>query len=292
MKVFLTGATGYIGTAVAEALAAAGHSVTGLARSDEAEEKLRRKGHATHRGDLKSPHSLLKAAKAADGVIHAGSTNDGALDKAAVKAVLDELRGSKMPFIYTSGVWVLGDTHEYIADETAPLHPAAISAWRPEVERMVLDSVAHGVHAMIIRPGVVYGRGGGIPADFFKSAIDTGSALYVGSGANHWPVVHVDDLAKLYVRALSHAPAGILLHAVDTSFHSVTEIAEAASQGAGADGKTTSWPLEEARKVLGSYADALVLDQHVSAEKAKAMLGWHPKAEDILDDLRKGPPLQ
>jgi nucleoside-diphosphate-sugar epimerase len=288
MNIFLTGATGYIGSAVADALMKAGHSVTGLARSDESAGQLRLKGVTPHRGDLTSPASLTSAVSALDGVIHTGTTNDGELDQAAIRAMLDTLSGSGKPFVYTSGVWVLGNTGDAPADEDAPLNPSALVAWRPAVERMVLDSAQRGVRPIVIRPALVYGRGGGIPAELVQSARDNGAARYVGTGQNRWPVIDVDDLADLYLRAFERAAAGTLLHAADNSSHRVKEVAEAASAGAGRDGHTASWPLDEARKTLGAYADALVLDQRVSSAKATSMLGWKPRAAGILDDLRRG----
>ena len=288
MNIFLTGATGYIGGAVADALMKSGHSVTGLARSDEAAANLRLKGITPHRGDLTSPDSLAPAVQATDGVIHTATTNDGRLDEQAIRAMLQAIRGSGKPFIYTSGIWVLGDTGGQAADETARLNPAALVAWRPAVEQLVLAAAKHNVRAIVIRPALVYGRGGGIPAEFVKTAREAGVVRYVGTGENHWPVIDVDDLADLYVRAAEKAPPGTLLHAADNSFHRVKEIAQAAGAGAGKDGRTEPWPLAEARQTLGAYADALVLDQRVGAAKAAAMLGWQPRAAGILDDLRKG----
>ena len=287
MIIFLTGATGYIGSAAAAALQQAGHSVIGLARSDQAATQLRLRSIGVHRGDLSSPASLTEAA-AADGVIHTGTTNNGELDQAAVRVMLDAIAGTGKPFIYTSGVWVLGDTRGRVADETWPVNPAALVAWRPAAEQLALNACERKVRAMVIRPGVVYGRGGGIPADFVQSARTTGAARYVGTGENRWPVIDVDDLADLYARALEQAPAGTVLLAGDGSAHRVKEIAEAASIGAGAGGRTESWPLEEARKTLGAYADALVLDQQVSAGRARTLLGWKPRASGILEDLRLG----
>src|SRR5579872_283438 len=288
MIIFLTGATGYIGSAVAGALQKAGHSVIGLARSDEAAGPLHLSSVAAHRGDLSSPLTLTGATLAADGVIHTGTTNDGELDQAAVRAMLDALAGTGKPFIYTSGVWVLGDTAGRVADETWPVNPAALVAWRPGVEQLVLQASAQNTRAIVIRPGVVYGRGQGIPAEFVDSARTTGAARYVGHGENRWPMIDVDDLADLYVRALEKAQPGPLLLAAHGSADRFKEIAEAASIGAGAGGRTESWPLEEARKTLGAYADALALDQQVSSEKARSLLGWQPRASDILEDLRLG----
>ena len=288
LNVFLTGATGYIGGAVADALLAEGHSVVGLARSDEAARRLTAKGIIPFHGDLNSPANLAKAAMESDGVIHAGTTNDGRIDQEAVRAMLDALRGSNKPFLYTSGIWVLGDTGRKIADETWPANPAALVAWRPEVEQLALAAAPSGIRSIVIRPGIVYGRGGGIPEDFVKSARETGAARYVGTGDNHWPLIHVEDLADLYVRAFQHAASGALFHATDGSAFRVREIAEAASLGAGAGGRTQSWPLEEARKALGAYADALVLDQLVSPDKARTTLDWQPRMASVVEDLRHG----
>ncbi len=288
MNILLTGATGYIGSVVAEALIAAGHSVTGLARSDAAAGQMSLKGITPLRGDLTSPATLTEGAKAADSVIHAGTTNDGRLDREAVRAMLDAVGGTGKPFMYTSGIWVLGNTGDTPADESAPLHPIALVAWRPAVEAMVLEATKQNVRAIVIRPAIVYGRGGGIPAELVKSARETGSARYVGDGRNRWPMVHLHDLADLFARALDHAGPGTLLHAADDSALRVGEIAEAASDAAAAGGRTSSWPLEEARKSLGAYADALALDQRVSAEKAKTMLGWNPHEKSVVEDLRHG----
>ncbi len=288
LKIFLTGATGYIGGAVADALLRAGHSVVGLARSDEAAHRLSARQIIPFPGDLISPASLANAAIESDGVIHAGTTNDGNIDQTAIRAMLDALRDSGKPLIYTSGIWVLGDTGGGIAGETWPLNPAALVAWRPAAEQMVLRAAASGIRSIVIRPGIVYGLGGGIPADFAKSARENGVARYVGTGENRWPLVHVSDLADLYVRAFQHAASGALFHATDGSAFRVREIAEAASLGAGAKGRTESWPLEEARKTLGAYADALVLDQLVSSQRARTTLDWQPRTVSILEDLRRG----
>jgi len=226
-----------------------------------------------------SPVDLAKAAAASAAVIHAGTTNDGRIDREAILAMGNALR-PLTPFLYTSGIWVLGDTGGKIADETWELNPPALVAWRPDVENLVIAAARIGVRSVVIRPGIVYGRGGGIAADFVPSARETRAARFVGTGENHWPVVHVDDLADLYVRALGSV-GGTLFHATDGFAYRVREIAEAA-------GVTESWPLDEARKTLGAYADALVLDQLVSSEKAQRAFGWQPRAASILDDLRHG----
>jgi nucleoside-diphosphate-sugar epimerase len=291
MEVFLTGATGYIGSAVAEALLSAGHKVTGLARTDEKAAQLSARGVRAILGNLLQPETMAAAARAADGVIHTANTNDATspkVDAAAVAAMLKAMQGSGKPFLYTSGVWVLGSTGEKVADESTPTNPTPLVAHRPAIEQEVLGGKQNRVRSIVIRPALVYGRGGSIPAMLVQSARETGAARYVGDGTNRWPFVDVEDLAKLYVLALEKAPAGSLYNAASGPSYRVREVAEAASIGGGAKGKTQSLPLEEARKTMYAFADALVLDQQVSGKKAEKDLGWTPRAASVLDDLKTG----
>jgi nucleoside-diphosphate-sugar epimerase len=291
MEVFLTGATGYIGNAVAEALQKAGHKVTGLARTPEKVKQLEARGVRASLGDLLKPETIAAPARAADGVIHAGNTNDAnsaQADAAVVRAILKALEGSGKPFVYTSGVWVLGSTGDKLADEQTPLNPTPLVAHRPALEQEVLGYKGRGVRTIVIRPAFVYGRGGSVPRMLTQSARETGAARYVGDGQNRWPFVDVDDLAQLYVLALEKSPAGSLYNAAHGPSYRVREVAEAASIGAGAKGKTQAWPLDEARKALHAFADALVLDQQVNGEKARKELGWSPRAASVLEDLKSG----
>ena len=291
MLIFLTGATGYIGGAVAEALQQAGHQVIGLARTAEKAKQLESRGIRAHLGDLLKPETVASAARNADGVIHTANTNDAnspQADLAVVRAILAALEGTGKPFVYTSGVWVLGSTGTAAATEETPVKPTPLVAHRPAIEQEVLGAQGRGVRAVVIRPALVYGRGGSIPAMLTKSARETGATRYVGDGSNRWPFVHVEDLAQLYVRAVEKARAGSLYNAAHGPSYRVAEVAEAASLGAGAKGKTQSWPLEEARKAMGPFADALALDQQVSGDKAKKELGWTPQAGSVLDDLKTG----
>lgn len=288
MRIFLTGATGYIGSAVADRLRQAGHELSGLARSEAALSRVRASGIRPVSGDFSEPDSLGLAAQAADGVISMATTYDPGIDSPAIDAILDALAASGKPFIYTSGIWSHGDTGGRVIDETSPPRPASLVAWRQAVEDRVLEAANRGIRTVVIRPAIVYGRGGGIPAGFVESARKEGSARYVGTGDNRWPFVHVDDLADLYLLALEHAPAGTLLLGVTGPSHAVRDVAAAASKGAGAGGKTVGWPLEEARKTLGLYADALVLDQQASGRRAQELLGWRPHRPDVLEDLERG----
>jgi nucleoside-diphosphate-sugar epimerase len=288
MKVFLTGATGYIGSAVADALRGAGHEISGLARSDTAAGRLAAVGIRPVRGDLADAAALAAAARDAEGVISTATTGDPDADTAAIGVLLDALRGSGKPLVYTSGIWSYGDTGGRVVTETSQATPAPLVAWRSAVEREVVLAAADGVRSVVIQPAVVYGRGGGIPAQFVRSARSDGAAKLVGTGENRWPLVHVDDLAELYLRALERAPAGTLLIAVAGPSVRVGDIARAASEAAGAGGKVVGWPVAEARQVLGAYADALALDQQASARRAEELLGWKPSRPGILDELRHG----
>jgi nucleoside-diphosphate-sugar epimerase len=288
MQIFLTGASGYIGGAVADRLRAAGHDVTGAARSEAAAAKLAAAGVRPIRGDLALPSTVAEAARGADAVISLATTYNPAVDGPAVDAILDALAGSDKPFIYTSGIWSHGDTGGAVVDESTPPHPAAIVEWRQAVEDRVRAGATRGIRTVVIRPAIVYGRGGGIPGGFAESARKEGAARYVGTGENRWPFVHVDDLADLYLLALERAAPGSVLLAVDGPSFPVREVAAAASRGVGKDGRTVATPLEQARRELGKYADALVLDQQASGQRARDLLGWRPHRANALEDLERG----
>ncbi|HKV73917.1 MAG TPA: NAD-dependent epimerase/dehydratase family protein [Gemmatimonadales bacterium] len=288
MRVFLTGATGYIGTAVAERLQAAGHEVSGLARTEEAAAKLTAAGVRPVRGDFADPATVGAAAGAADGVISTATTYKAEIDGPAIEAILGALAGSGKPFLYTSGIWVHGDTGGAVVDEESPLKPATLVVWRVPVENRVLAGAAQGIRSTVIRPGIVYGRAGGIPAGLVEAARKEGTVRFVGTGRNRWPLVHIDDLADLYLAAIERAPAGTLLLAVAGPSRTVADIAAAASRGGGAGGRTASWPVEEARQTLGTYADALVLDQQATSRHAATLLAWRPRRPDIIEELERG----
>jgi len=280
-----------MGTAIAEALLKAGHTVDGLARSPEKAKQLEARGIHPVLGDLLKPETLAESARSADGIIHTANTNDAnapRADRAATRTMLEALKGSGKPFVYSSGIWVLGSTGKRMADEQTPMNPPALVAHRFGLEREVLAYKDDGVRAIVIRPAAVYGRGGGLLNMLVDSARQSGAARFVGNGENYWPFVDVDDLAQLYVLALEKAAAGSLYIGAHGPSYRMRDLAEAASIGAGANGKVEAWAQEDARKTLGTFADALVLDQQASGEKAKRELGWTPRGRSVLDELKTG----
>jgi nucleoside-diphosphate-sugar epimerase len=286
MNILITGATGYVGSAVAAALVAAGHHVRGLSRSAEGDARLASSGIEPVRGELGDRAPLAALTTSVDAVVWAATANRQDLDAPAIEAMLERLTGTGKTFLYTSGTWVHGDTHGDVVSEDSPLVPAELVAWRVAVERRVLAT--SGLRALVIRPGIVYGSGGGIPAMLTASVSSHGAARFVGTGENRWSVVFREDLAELYVRALAAAPAGTVLLGAQGASEKVLDLARAASEGRGAEGRVLAWPLAEARQELGIFADALTLDQRVSAARAERMLGWKPKGPPILEELRRG----
>ena len=290
MRILLTGATGYIGAVVAECLGARGHTVVGTARSPAAEAELAARGYEAVRTDLHDPSGLAGAAAGCDAVIHAAATQDedmGPAEQAAVRAMLAAVRGTGAPFVYTSGVWVYGSAPPgRLLDEDSPTDPVATFAWRPGLESEVIAAAADGVRTVVIRPGMVYGRGGG-PLNQFAAMADAGVPRYVGDGENHWTLVHVDDLAGLYALAIERAPAGTLLNGVIGPPLRVKDMADAATAGAGFEVPPAPWPVAEAAAELGPEdADGVTRDHRISGERARTLLGWEPPPRSPLAELR------
>lgn len=295
MELFMTGGTGYIGQAVARKAISLGHQVTALVRDDRssAASALARLGVKLHGGDLLEPQSFAATAGIADGVMHMASTNDAsaaAADKAAVEAMLSHLRAGAA-FVYTSGTWVYGDTKGEPATEAAALNPTPLVAWRPAVEQHVLAIAARrSIAAAILRPAMVHGYGGGVFGMLAGMARQTGSVRVVGDGRNHWPAVHVDDLAVAYLSAAERLASGDaqvtgqILNVVAEEAVAVADMGEAIRASVGA-GRVECWPLDEARQSFGPFADALALDQTVNGQHARRVLAWEPRGPGLIADL-------
>lgn len=279
MKVFLTGPTGHVGAAVARVLGEAGHRVVGLLRSAGKRRRLARGlGAEPVFGDVAIPASYRAAAQGCDLLIHAARVRDGdtvGADRTAVDALLDAARTAERPrgVIYTSGTWVLGDTGSTPADETAPTRrPAGPVAWRPRHEEIVLDAAGDGLTTAVVRPGLVYGGGGGLLAPLFRTAAAEGAAIYPGDGEQHWSLVHREDLGRLYLRIGEEAAGGVF-HGVDDMPVEAREVARAASRAAGAGGRVRELSRGEARSVWGAWAGPLRLDQRVGSARG-GEVGW------------------
>ena len=293
MRVLVTGATGLIGSAVARRLVSAGHEVVGLARSDASAAKLAEQGYTPVHGDLADAASIAEAVRGVDAVVHAASSSDqnmASVDEAATRAIVDALRGTTKRFVYTSGCLLYGATGDTPATEDSPLHPVDLVRFRQALEGEVLAAAADGVHSIVIRPGWVYGNRGGTAMMMYGAAKEHGAARYVGDGKNRWTTVHADDLADLYRLALEKAPAASIFNGTHGAAIPLVEIARAASEGAGAEGRVAAWPLDDARQMLWGFADAIACDQVISGELAEAELGWSPSRHSIIDELRSYAP--
>lgn len=288
MRVFVTGATGCVGSAVAEALKRRGHTVMALARSEAAEEKLDRQGYEVVRGDLQDEMELAKYAALAEGVIHAafaGYPEGPEIDERAVVNMLGALEGTDKPFLYTSGVWVYGSTGDLRVHEESTLHPIELVEWRPRVEEMVREASGRGVGSVIIRPGVVYGGNQGMLDTMAREALERDAVRIVGSGKQRWAFVHRKDMGRLYVQALEDGAGGVF-NATAPPSPTVEEVAQAISLSVGKSGRVEAWPLEDARAVLGLLADGLALDQaNISNEWAEESLGWVPRQPPVLAEI-------
>lgn len=281
MQVFITGATGYIGSGVAAELVRAGHEVTGLTSSDARARDLERAGVRPVVGDLGDPGTWRREACRSEALVHAafdsGAANPVELDGLAIDGLLSAATdgSSHRAFVYTSGVWVLGDTGDDPLDEKSePVEPFGMVAWRPEHEQAVLDA-GRRVTPAVVRPGVVYGERRGLMVRFFRSA-EEGTPAYYGDGRNRMALIHRDDNARLYREVLERAASGVF-HAVDGTPITMADVAVEAGRAAGASGEPRSIPLAEVRAELGPVADALCLDQVVAAKRSAEILGWAPR---------------
>jgi len=293
MEIFLTGATGYIGSSVLEAFLRAGHDVTALVRDPEKAEDVARRGVHPVIGDLGKPSSYASAAERSEVIVHTaldGSSRREKIDRQAVDTFLAAATnraasGRAAAFIYTSGVWVLGDTAAPVAED-APVRPTPLVAWRPEHERVVLEAGrSRTPRTVVMRPGIVYGGNRGIIADLLKDAAN-GLVRVIGEGKNHWPCVYARDLADVYLRVATNSEASGVFHANDEADESVGDIVDSIARHARMRPDIRHVPLTEARAKMGPYADALALDQRVRSPRARA-LGWSPTLHSVSGNVAR-----
>jgi len=285
MRIFLTGATGYVGSAVLDALHKAGHQITGLARDARKARTLDKRGAGAVVGQLGQPEQWKESARGYDAYVHAALDKPprvAASDRAALDTLIDLARDANdgVPVVFTSGIWVLGPT-AHPADESAPTNPAAVHQWRAEHEQIVLN--AAGIRPIVVRPGLLYGRDRGYIGDLFKDGTN-GLIRVIGDGRNRRPTVYDRDLGELYARLIARGDASGLYHATDESDESVLDVVEALSRNTTHKPDVRFVPIEEARAKMGPLADALALDQIVRSPRAHA-IGWTPSLKSIAGNI-------
>ena len=293
MKVFITGATGYIGGSLAYRLLAEGHQVTGLVRSEARAEQARARGIAPLLGTLDDGEVLAGAARAADAVIDAASADH----PASAGTLLTALEGSGKVFLRTSGTSIVGtraggERVEDVFDEGTPFTPSPV-----RVGRVALDTKvrAAGLRAVVIAPSLIYGRGHGVNSDSIQVpwlialARKHGVPKHIGSGANIWSNVHIDDLVDLYLLALDKAPAGAFYFA-ENGENDMREVCAAIGRMLGPDGRTESMTLAQAAAEWGEGPahDTMGSNSRVRGRRARAELGWAPQAPSLLEEIERG----
>jgi nucleoside-diphosphate-sugar epimerase len=291
MRVFVTGASGWVGSAVVKELLANGHSVLGMARSDEGAAKVAAAGADVHRGTLEDLDSIAAGTVGADGVVHAAFSHDfskfeanGLAEKAAIGTLVAALAGSDRPLIITSGTAMLGAGQLVTEDTKAP-----DSSFVPRApEQSGFAGVDKGVRVSAIRlPPSVHGDGDhGFVAMLTSIAREKGEAAYVSEGANRWPSVHRFDAARLYRLALEKGRAGVVYQAVAEEGIPFRDIATAI--GNGLNLPVVSKTPDDAATYFGWFARFGAIDNHASSAKTRAELGWAPREQGLLADLAAG----
>jgi nucleoside-diphosphate-sugar epimerase len=291
MRIFVTGATGFIGSAVVQELISAGHQVLGLSRSDEGAKFLVEAGAQVHRGDLKDLDSLRSGAAASDGVIHLAFIHDFSkfqknceIDRRAIEALGNALAGSGRPLIVTSGTGIVGPTPGRLATEDGAPYTGPGAVPRVSSELAADSIAARGVRVSVVRlPQVHNPEKQGLVTYAIAIARDKGVSAYVGDGANRWPAVHRLDAAHLYRLVLEKGTAGARYHAVAEQGVPVREIAEAVGRRVGVP--VASMSAEQAAEHFGWLAPFAAMDNAASSEWTRKQLGWQPKGPSLIDDL-------
>src|SRR5579871_1660281 len=289
MKVALTGATGFIGSHVLTELQTNGHDVMAVVRSEEEADRVEAKGAVPAVIDLYDRGAVVRVLREADGAIHTASPGDETsanLDSAVVDAVIEAFAGTGKPYIQIGGLWVYGNNASIT--EESPYNAPALVAWKEPIERRVLD--APNLRGVVIVSSTAYGDGGGgIPGLVLNSPRDDdGNLIMLGTGQQHWSIIHVADLARFFRQVLESDSARGRYVIGNGSNPTVAELTEAAAVAVGAPGAVQG-SNDEARARLGDYfAEVLLLDQGTAATKIRDELGWSPSQLGLVDEFRDG----
>lgn len=291
MKVFVTGATGFVGAAVVRELLAHGHQVLGLARSERGENELGKLGAEVLRGDLEAPETLRQGAVIADAIIHTGFIHDFsrfaeacAIDRTAIETLGGAIENTEKPLIVTAGLAFL-DAAGPLAMEADPAFPPSDAYPRASdaAARALSD---RGIPTGIMRlPPSVHGMGdhGFVPM-LIDIARRHGVSAYIGDGENAWPAVHVQDAARVFRLAVERGPSAETYHAVAEQGIPFRKIAEAIATGL--DIPCVSLSEEEARGHFNWFFGFASIDQPTSSDRTRSLLGWSPEGPDLLTDIR------
>ncbi|MDR6863233.1 SDR family oxidoreductase [Phycicoccus sp. 3266] len=293
MRVFVTGASGWIGSAVVPELLAAGHEVSGLARTDTSAAALEGRGVTVVRGDLDDLDSLRRGARAAEAVVHLANKHDWSnpaesvrAERAAVETLTSELEGSGRRLLLASGVAFRVDGRAPTEDEQNPARGP--QAPRGGTESLAMEFVERGVHSVALRfAPTVHGRGDhGFIASIVDVARRTGVAAYPGDGDNRWSAVHLLDAARLVALALDASPAGSAVHAVAEEGVTTRDIAEAIGARLGLP--TRSVAPDDVADHFGWIGGFFAMDLSAGSDPTRARLGWSPTHPTLLEDIAAG----
>lgn len=296
-SVFITGATGYIGGAVAALLVKKGYKVKGLVRSREKAEKLKKRGIEPILGDLSDSALLKSSAQAADIVVDCADADD----EKTVDIFIDALQGSGKIFIHTSGSSIVsdqanGEHSELVFDEELKFVPVPDKRARVAIDRKVLAASQAGVRSFVVCPCLIYGEGAGMHSEsqqvpnLIKQAVKSGIVRHVGKGENIWSTIHIEDLANLYLTVIEKAPTSALdcgdFYFAESGEASFKDMAEKIREGLCISKPVEEWPVENAAEHwgFGSAVYALGSNSRIRGERARTQ-GWQPKRESVLEDI-------
>jgi nucleoside-diphosphate-sugar epimerase len=293
MRVFITGASGWIGSAIVDELLTAGHEVTGLARSDASAAALQAKGAGVRRGDLDDLASIRAGAEAAEAVIHLANKHDwsnmaasSAAERAAVQTIGEALAGTDRPFLFASGVAGLTQGRPATEDDASPFHGP--DSPRGGSENLAFEFADRGVHSVALRfAPTVHGTGDhGFIATIAAVAREKGISGYPGDGTNRWAAVHRSDAGRLVALGLAKAPAGARLHAVAEEGIPTRDIAEAIGRALGLP--VTSIAPDDVQGHFGWIGTFFGMDLAATSTATREFLGWTPAGPALIEDIGAG----